>query len=158
MKEKVKEIMTRNVITVQEDDSVLEVAQVFKTKKVAGAPVLNEREELVGVVSEADILKLLDTYHWYTPILTTLDILHLHEEEQHDIQQDIEKAGATLIREIMSKEPETVSPDTLIDDAAQIMYLTGFNRLPVLDETGALVGIVTRADILTSLYEQVEGE
>jgi CBS domain-containing protein len=156
MKEKVGEIMTRDVITVREDDSVLGVAQVFKTKKVAGAPVLNEREELVGVVSEADILKLLDTYHWYTPILTTLDILHLHEEEQHDIQQDIEKAGATLIREIMSKEPETVSPDTLIDDAAQIMYLTGFNRLPVLDETGALVGIVTRADILTALYEQVE--
>ena len=158
MKEKVEEIMTRDVITVHEDDSVLEVAQVFKTEKVAGAPVLNEREELVGVVSEADILKLLDTYHWYTPILTTLDILQLHQEEPHDIQQDIEKAGATQIREIMSKEPETVSPDTLIDDAAQIMYLTGFNRLPVLDETGALVGIVTRADILTSLYEPTEGE
>ncbi len=158
MKEKVEEIMTRDVITVHEDDSVLEVAQVFKTEKVAGAPVLNEREELVGVVSEADILKLLDTYRWYTPLLTTLDILQLHQKEPRDIQQDIEKAGATLIREIMSKEPETVSPDTLIDDAAQIMYLTGFNRLPVLDETGALVGIVTRADILTSLYEPTEGE
>ncbi len=158
MKEKVGEIMTRNVITVREDDSVLEVAQVFKTKKVAGAPVLTERGELVGVVSEADIVKLLDTYHWFTPILTTLDILHLHEEEHHDIQQDIERAGATQIREIMSKDPETVTPDTVIDDAAQLMYLTGFNRLPVLDETGALVGIVTRADILASLYEQVEGE
>lgn len=158
MKEKVEEIMTRDVITVHEADSVLEVAQVFKTKKVAGAPVLNEREELVGVVSEADILKLLDTYHWYTPLLTTLDILQLHQKEPRDIQQDIEKAGATLIREIMSKDPETVSPGTLIDDAAQIMYLTGFNRLPVLDENGALVGIVTRADILTSLYEQMEGE
>jgi CBS domain-containing protein len=158
MKENVEEIMTRDVITVHEADSVLEVAQVFKTEKVAGAPVLNEREELVGVVSEADILKLLDTYRWYTPILTTLDILQLHQKEPRDIQQDIEKAGATLIREIMSKEPETVSPDTLIDDAAQIMYLTGFNRLPVLDETGALVGIVTRADILASLYEQVEEE
>lgn len=150
--------MTRDVITVQEDDSVREVAQVFKTKKVAGAPVLNERKELVGVVSEADILKLLDTYRWYTPILTTLDILQLHQKEPQDIQQDIENAGATRIREIMSKAPETVSPDTLIDDAAQIMYLTGFNRLPVLDETGALVGIVTRADILASLYEQVEVE
>ncbi|HDS46034.1 MAG TPA: CBS domain-containing protein [Methanomicrobia archaeon] len=158
MKEKVAEIMTRDVITVQETDSVLEVAQVFRTKKVAGAPVLNERAELVGVVSEADILKLLDTYRWYTPILTTLELLQLHQKEPRDIQQDIEKAGATQIREIMSKDPETVSPDTVIDDAAQIMYLTGFNRLPVLDESGALVGIVTRADILASLYEQLEGE
>jgi CBS domain-containing protein len=153
MKEKVEEIMTRQVVTVTENDSVRDVAQVFRANKIAGAPVLNDQEEVVGVISEADILRLLDTYHWYTPILTTLDILHLHEEKSHDIQQDIEKAGAMNVKEIMSKKPQTVSPDALIDDAAEIMHTTGFNRLPVVDETGTLVGIVTRADILASLYE-----
>ena len=153
MKEKVKEIMTRQVVTVRENDSVRDVAQVFKTNKIAGAPVLNDQEEVVGVISEADILKLLDTYRWYTPILTTLDLLHLHEEQAHDIQQDIETAGAMKVNEIMSKKPRTVSPDTFIDDAAEMMHTTGFNRLPVIDETGTLVGIVTRADILASLYE-----
>jgi CBS domain-containing protein len=153
MKEQVEEIMTREVVTVTENDSLVDVAQVFKANKIAGAPVLNDQEEVVGVISEADILKLLDTYHWYTPILTTLDILHLHEEQSHDIQQDIEKAGAMKVKEIMSKKPRTVSPDTLIDDAAQIMHTTGFNRLPVVDETGMLVGIVTRADVIAALYE-----
>jgi len=154
MKEKVEEIMTRKVITVKETDSLQDVATVFKANKISGAPVLNDQEEVVGVVSEADILKVFDNFHWYAPILTTLDILHLHEEQSHDIQQDIEKAGAMKVEEIMSKNPETISPDTSIDDAAQIMHSTGFNRLPVVDGEGTLVGIVTRADIIASLYEK----
>jgi CBS domain-containing protein len=153
MKERVGEAMTRDVITVNESDSVADVAQLFRTKKISGAPVLNDREELVGVVSEADILKLLDMFHWYTPLLTTLEILHRHGENVHNIQEDIEEAGRTRVNEIMSKNPETVSPDTLIDDAALIMYSTGFNRLPVVNKTGKLVGIITRADIIASLYE-----
>ncbi|MDI6885906.1 MAG: CBS domain-containing protein [archaeon] len=153
MKERVDEAMTRNVITVNENDSVADVAQLFRTKKISGAPVLNDREEVVGVVSEADILKLLDMFHWYTPLLTTLEILHRHGENVHNIREDIEEAGRMRVKEIMSKNPETVSPDTLIDDAALIMYSTGFNRLPVVDRTGKLVGIITRADIIASLYE-----
>lgn len=154
MKEKVEEIMTRNVIAVKEDDSVQDVATVFKTNHIAGAPVVNDRGEVVGVISEADILKVLDTFRWYTPIVTTLDLLHIHGEKSHDIQRDIEKVGTMSVKEVMSPNPETVAPDTFIDDAAQIMHSTGFNRLPVVDETGKLVGIVTRADIVASLYEE----
>lgn len=153
MKEKVEEIMTRTVITVHENDSVLDVAQVFKANKIAGAPVLNDKEEVVGVISEADILKILDDSHWYTPIFNALYYLHLYGDEVHDIEQDVEKARALKANEIMSKDPQTVPPDALIDDAAHIMHATGFNRLPVVDETGRLRGIVTRADILASLYE-----
>jgi CBS domain-containing protein len=58
------------------------------------------------------------------------------------------------VEEVMSTNPETISPDTSIDDAAQIMHATGFNRLPVMDGDGTLVGIVTRADIIASLYEK----
>lgn len=153
MKEKVEEIMARNVITVNENDSLRDVATVFKANEIAGAPVVNDQEEVVGVVSEADILKVLGTFHWYTPLLTTMDLLQHHSEISQDIQRDIEKAGEITVKEIMSKEPRTIPPDALIDDAAQIMHSTGFNRLPVVDETGKLVGIVTRADIIASLYE-----
>lgn len=153
MKEKVEEIMTRNVITAKENDSVLEVATVLKENKIAGVPVLNEREEIVGVISEADILKLLDNFHWYTPIFTAHDLIHLFGEDLHDIQQDIEKASKMKVKEVMSKNPKTISQDALIDDAAQIMHSTGFNRLPVVDGSGKLVGIIARADIIASLYD-----
>jgi CBS domain-containing protein len=153
MKERLEEIMTRQVVTVQENDSIADVVAIFRAHKIAGAPVLNDQGRVVGVVSQADIVKLLDTFRWYTPLLTTLDLLHLYEAKPHDVQQDIEKAGQMRVKEIMSRDPETVLPDALIDDAAQIMYITGYNRLPVVDQTGALVGIVTRADVVASLYE-----
>ncbi|MFZ2070890.1 MAG: CBS domain-containing protein [Halobacteriota archaeon] len=153
-KEKVEEIMTREVITVLDSDSLLDVASVLKERKIAGVPVLNDREEVVGVISEADILKLLDNFHWYTSIFTIHDLIQLFGEDLEDIQQDIEKASKMKVKEVMSKNPETISPDALIDDAAQIMHTKGFNRLPVVDSDGKLVGIVTRADIIASLYEE----
>jgi CBS domain-containing protein len=153
MKERVEEIMTRDVITVNENDTVLTVADIFKENKIAGAPVVNDRGEVVGVVSEADIVKLLDTFHWYTPLFNVVDLFQKRKEELHDIKQDIEQASKMKVNDMMAKKPKTVTPDTLIDDAAMIMHSTGFNRLPVVDEKGKLVGIVTRADILASLYE-----
>jgi CBS domain-containing protein len=153
MKKKVEEIMTKEVITAKENDTLLEVASVLKENKIAGVPVLNEQEEVVGVVSEADVLKLLENFHWYTSIFTAHDLMHVFGEDLHDIQQDIEKASKMKVKDVMSKNPRTIPPDTLIDDAAQIMHSTGFNRLPVVDEKGKLVGIVARADIISSLYE-----
>ncbi len=154
MKKKVEEIMTKEVITAKENDSLLDVAAVLKEKKIAGVPVLNEREEVVGVVSEADVIKLLENFHWYTSIFTAHDLMNIFGEDLHDVQQDIERASKMKVKDVMSKKPKTVPPDTLIDDAAQIMHSTGFNRLPVVDETGKLVGIVARADIIASLYEK----
>jgi CBS domain-containing protein len=153
MKEKVEEIMTRDVITVTENDTVLHVVNVLRENSIAGVPVVNDREEIVGVVSVSDILKLLDDFHWYTPFFSAMDILHLHSDELEDVKRDIEEVSEMKVKDAMSKNPKTIAPDTLIDDAAQIMYSTGFNRLPVLDEKGKLVGIVARADIITSLCD-----
>jgi CBS domain-containing protein len=153
MKEKVEEIMTRDVITATENDTVLQVVNVLRENSIAGVPVVNDREEIVGVVSVSDILKLLDDFHWYTPFFSAMDILHLHSDELEDVKRDIEEVSEMKVKDAMSKNPKTIAPDTLIDDAAQIMYSTGFNRLPVLDEKGKLVGIVARADIITSLCD-----
>jgi len=154
MKKKVEEIMTKEVITAKENDTLLDVATVLKENKIAGVPVLNAQEEVVGVVSEADILKLLENFHWYTSIFTAHDLIHIFGEDLHEIQRDIEKASKTKVKDVMSKNPRTISPYALIDDAAQIMHSTGFNRLPVVDSNGKLVGIVARADIVASLYER----
>ncbi|MGB3458711.1 MAG: CBS domain-containing protein [Halobacteriota archaeon] len=153
MKEKVEEIMTRDVITATENDTVLNIVNVLRENSIAGVPVVNDQEEVIGVVSVSDILKLLDDFHWYTPFFSAMDILHLHSDELEDVKRDIEEVSEMKVKDAMSKNPKTIAPDTLIDDAAQIMYSTGFNRLPVLDEKGKLVGIVARADIITSVCD-----
>ncbi len=146
--EKVEEIMTRDVVTVKESHTLMEAAKIIRERKVSGAPVLNEEGDVVGVLSEADVLKVLGDHPWHS----LNRILHLHEQEQ-DIQEDIERMSETRVKEVMSKHPQIVDSDNLINDAASIMHSTGYNRLPVVDNSGKLVGIVTRADILTSLQE-----
>ncbi|MDY6964630.1 MAG: CBS domain-containing protein [Halobacteriota archaeon] len=153
MKMKIEEIMTKDVISVKEDDTLLKVASVFKENNVAGVPVIDDGGNVVGVISEADILKVLEDFQWYTPLFKTLDFLGLHEEKLHDIEEDIKKASDMKVRDVMSKIPKTIRPDDLIDDAAMIMRSTGFNRLPVVDRDKKLVGMVARADIIASLYD-----
>lgn len=146
--EKVEEIMTRDVVTVKENHTLMEAAKIIRERKVSGAPVLNEEGDIVGVLSEADVLKVLGDIPWYS----LNKILHFQEQEQ-DIQQEMEKMDEIKVREVMSKHPQTVDSDNLIYDAASIMHSTGYNRLPVVDNRGKVVGIVTRADILASLQE-----
>ena len=153
MKMKVEEIMTEEVVTVDENDQLPDVLSVFKESRIAGAPVINKDGEVVGVISEMDVLKVFEDFQWYTPLFRAMDILHLHEDKLHDVEQDINRASEMKVKDIMSKRPKTLKPDDYIDDAAMIMQSTGFNRLPVVDEEGKLEGIVTRSDILASLYD-----
>ena len=153
MKTKIEEIMSKDVISVKKSAPLLKVASLFKENKIAGIPVINDEKKVVGIISEADILKVLEDFQWYTPIFKTLDFLGLHEEKLHDIEQDIKKASQMKVKDVMSKNPRTIRQDDLIDDAAMIMHSTGFNRLPVVDDGGKLVGIVARSDIIASLYD-----
>ncbi|MDY6958191.1 MAG: CBS domain-containing protein [Halobacteriota archaeon] len=153
MKMKVEEIMTKEVVTVEESDSLPEVISVFNEIKIAGTPVINKSGKVVGVISEMDILKIFEDFQWYSPLFKAMDILHLHDETLNDVEADIKRASEMKVGDIMSKSPRTIKPDDYIDDAAMIMRSTGFNRLPVVDEEGKLKGIVTRSDILASLYD-----
>lgn len=147
--DKVEEIMTRDVVTVKEDHTLMEAAKTIRERNVSGAPVLNEEGGVVGVLSEADVLKVLGDIPWHS----LNKILHFQEQEQEqDTQREIERMSETRVKEVMSKHPQTVDSDNLINDAASIMHSTGYNRLPVVNR-GELVGIVTRADILDSLQE-----
>lgn len=125
----------------------MEAAKIIREKNVSGAPVLNKEGDIVGVLSEADVLGFLGDLPWYS-----LNKVLLQEQEQ-DIQQDIERLSETRVNEVMSKHPQTAGPESLINDAISIMHSTGYNRLPVIDENNKLIGIVTRADILASLQE-----
>ncbi|MFO7966861.1 MAG: CBS domain-containing protein [Archaeoglobaceae archaeon] len=146
--EKVEEIVTTDVVTVKENHTLMEAAKIIRERNISGAPVLNEEGDVVGVLSEADVLKVLGELPWYS----LNKILHLQEQAQ-DTKHEVEKMNQIEVREVMSKHPQTVDSDDLINDAASIMHSSGYNRLPVVDNSGKLVGIVTRADILASLQE-----
>lgn len=78
---------------------------------------MNEQGDLVGIISEADILKILDDFPWYASFSKILHIL-----EEHDVKRDIEKVSNMKVGEVMSKNPKIIKADDLVSDASLIMH------------------------------------
>ncbi|MEQ8352276.1 MAG: CBS domain-containing protein [Leptospiraceae bacterium] len=125
---KVEDYMARNVITFSPSMSVYAAIQVLLKNKIAGGPVIDEKGELVGILSEKDCLRLLtvETYH------------HLPNHE---------------VGEYMSTQIESISADASVVDAAERFRTESFRRLPVL-RNGKLVGQISRRDCLRAIVDE----
>ena len=156
----VADAMTTDVVTCAPDEEASVVARRLREEDVSGAPVV-EDESVVGVVSEADLLDLIDTRQedaniWlpspFEAIELPLRAFPWREwAEKHDLLKNtVRDIGETPVRGVMSKKPRTVSPPTPLDEAAGVMVRTGYNRLPVVEDD-ELVGIVTRGDVLDGI-------
>lgn len=110
-----KDIMTKRVVTVSPCTSVEELTELLAGKKISGVPVIDEKKQVVGIATEADVLA--------------------HPE-------------AETIEELMTKRVISVTPDTPIEEIAKVLAKKKIKRVPVIDEKGKLVGIVSRADIV----------
>ena len=146
MKEfKVKEIMTRLVVTMSPTDTIHQAAAKLAANGISGAPVL-ENGEVVGVVSESDIL------HAVAPSFpkrnrTFLELL----VSPHNLRPAHPPWGPLVGNVMSSLVVFKVSPEASIWEAASLIERKGVKRLPVVDSSGELVGIVSRADILRAM-------
>ncbi len=134
--------MSRDVISVKTTDTLMEVVKLMRDNHISGVPVLDESNKLRGIISESDILKLVE----YKPFL--VPFLELLEKHPGDMQDIVRTASKRKVVDVMSQPPIAVSPDTLISESALLMWNKKLNRLPVVDRNGNLLGIVTRADLL----------
>ncbi|NYT12000.1 MAG: CBS domain-containing protein [Methanomassiliicoccales archaeon] len=151
---KVEDIMTREVVTVAEKDTLQEVSKVFFERSISGAPVLDSTGEVVGMVSESDIVKSVKPYEerlkMIYPSLSFMSVTFEKNTEEKAIDDVVREVQHKTVREIMSRQVHTLSPDDPISKAVTMINEENVNRLPVIIE-GKLVGIVTRADILRCL-------
>ena len=141
--------MTVQVASVRKDTPFAAIAAALREYRVSAFPVLDEAGQVIGVVSESDLLaKLaLGGGEEGTPGMIA-GILHQHQ---------VEKARAVTAAELMTAPAATISPDDTLEDAARLMYVRKVKRLPVTDEAGHLVGIVSRADVL-AFYDRPDTE
>lgn len=133
----VASVMTRKVITVTPETSFKEAVRLLRLNRVSGMPVIDKSGQLVGIVSEADLLNKAEKRE---PDAYVLD------SRKHRL--DRSRAAALDVASAMSREVTTVRPDFPVARAAREMHARGFKRLPVVDENGRLVGIVSRGDLL----------
>ncbi|MDO8886396.1 CBS domain-containing protein [Candidatus Oleimmundimicrobium sp.] len=121
----VKEIMKKNVITVNENNSLDELADKFRKYNFHGFPVVDDEGKLSGIVTKKDLLKIYR-------------------------RQNLQSVFADQVRDIMVSPVVTVSPDNTISDVIDVMFEHAKRILPVVDD-GKLVGMICQRDIVIKI-------
>jgi CBS-domain-containing membrane protein len=134
----VSDVMTRPVLTARAATPVKELARIMVEHQISALPVLDEDDRLIGVVSEADVIlkqghQIPRQPHWW---------------ESPTQQTAVRRAAGDTARELMSAQPITIGPRASLAQAARLMSDHAVKRLPVVDDQGGLVGVVSRGDLL----------
>ncbi|MDN7024761.1 CBS domain-containing protein [Methanoculleus sp. FWC-SCC1] len=147
----VQDVMTKNPVVVPVEAPVREAARLLRTYRIGGLPVMRG-DELVGIITESDVLSLLDTGEisddlWLPSPLEIIEVPIREFINWERTKQALSDIGDMPIGEVMSSPAITIDAEADIEAAAALMLREGVARLPVVRE-GELVGIVTRADIV----------
>ena len=150
MPERISEIMDSSPVTVASDASVEDVVAALREHQLPGMPVVDADGRLVGIVTEADLVLPDDEGDLHIPHYVNLFGGTVFLESLHRFEDRLRKAFAASAEDMMTRDPDTVGPDTSVREAARLLHETGHNRLPVVED-GRLVGVVTRLDVLGAL-------
>lgn len=124
--------MTRRVITVDEDLNIFEAQQLMAENKIRHLPVTDENQRLIGIVTDRDIRSALP----YSFLKTST------------IQKEMDKFTALKVKDIMTKDPISISPTYTIQDALLLIQNSNVGALPVIDDNHRLNGIISVRDLL----------
>ena len=145
----VKDVMSTLPVWVSETASFREIAAKLRECRVSAFPVLDTHGTVTGVVSEADLLvkeAVLGEPGGVAGLLAGL----LHRAARA-------KAGAVTAADLMTSPAVTIGQDDTVEHAAKLMYDRNVKRLPVVDQGGRLVGIISRSDIL-AVFDRTDAE
>ena len=143
-----KDIMTREVISVDPVLPVEKLAALFYEKKIGGAPVIDADNNLLGVVTESDLIDQAKNIHIPTAVAILDSFLFLENPSKMD--QEIKKMAGRTVEDIYSKELVTVNVDTPLSEIATIMSEKKIHTVPVLED-GELSGVVGKSDLIRAI-------
>ncbi|HTX68735.1 MAG TPA: CBS domain-containing protein [Thermoleophilia bacterium] len=146
-----RDIMTSPAITVKAGLPVKDLVALFRDRRIGGAPVVDDDGRLIGIVTEGDLMAMdadIALPHYFEIFDS---IIYLESEKK--FRERVEKAAAASVEQLMTDgdKVKTVTPDDPARKAATLMSKHRFDRVPVVDDEGKVVGIVTRHDIMKIL-------
>ena len=144
---KAKDIMTTNPITVTPDMEIVNAAKTLLENRINGVPVI-DKGKLVGILCQSDLITQQKRFPMPS-VFTFLDGF-IPLQSNKDIERAVKKIAATVVRDAMTPDPATATPDTDIEEIASLMIDKSFHTIPVVDG-GKLVGIIGKEDILKTL-------
>ena len=144
----VGEIMTTQLITVTKETSVRELADLFTTRRVGSLPVVDADGNLLGIVTETDLVGQDKSLH--IPTVVSLFDWVIYLESDKKFEKELKKVTGQSVGDIYSAEVVTVAPGDPVCVAADIMTAQRVNAVPVV-EREKLVGIVSRIDLIRTM-------
>jgi CBS domain-containing protein len=144
--------MTQPVITAHPDYTLADVAHLFISRRISGVPIVDEQERLIGIVTEADFLRVLGvpSHHPTHNLWHTLEALFSHNLDL--------KEPDTCISDLMITDVITASPDQSVHDAMEEMKKHRINRIIVCDDKRQVIGILTRTDLVRIFFDRIRGK
>lgn len=142
---KAMDVMVRNVVTVTQDSSVAEAVQLLNDHDVSALPVVNDDDEVIGIISEADLIHREENgtgkhRPWWLEAVTPASTL----------AEEFAKSHGHKVGEVMSTDVVSASEDASLGEIANLLERHRIKRLPILKD-GKLVGIVSRSNLIQAL-------
>jgi CBS-domain-containing membrane protein len=133
----VADVMTRTVVAIGENAEFKEIVEAMRAAHVSALPVLDSEDHVIGVVSEGDLL------------VKEAAAVGQHEARRPRHPAGAEKAVEVLAVGLMTRPAVTIGRDATVAEAASLMSTRRVKRLPVVDDWCHLIGVISRADVLT---------
>lgn len=149
MAKTVADVMTANPISVTPEANLEVAIQLLAEHHIGGLPVIDAGGALVGVLSESDLMWQATGMDVPAYIMLLDSVIYLKSPKKYN--EELHKALGQSVQDVMTAKVITIRPDKTVREAAHLMHDKRIRRLPVVDDQGQVVGILTRGDIVREM-------
>ena len=146
----VREVMTTDVLSFRPSDTVETAARALSERRLGGAPVVDDDGVVVGLLEDDDLIVQDTRLHFPAVISVFGAYLELPSSVRH-FETDLRKAVGATVADVMDADAPTCRPDDTLETVATVLHERGLSRMPVIDDDGRLVGIVSRGDLVRAI-------
>ena len=147
----VAEIMDSEPVAVGPKDDVRSVLDALREHDLPGIPVVDGERRVLGIITESDLVISDEENDFHLPHYVNIMGGIVFLESMKHFEERARKAFAAQAVDLMTADPITIGPDDDAAEAGRLIASNHHNRLPVVDDEGRLVGVVTRVDVLAAL-------
>lgn len=149
LKKEVKAFMTKKVISITENQPIKKLFSLMDENGIVGVPVVNDVRQVVGMITETDLIEHFTTLETPRSINLLGGIVYL--DDPNDFNQHLKDQCAETVKDLMTQPAITIQESDNLSEAIDLMSEHQIGRLPVVNDKNELTGIITRSDVLHQL-------
>ncbi len=142
---KIKEVMVKDVVSIKPQENAYAAWEILTNMQISGLPVINAEGKLVGMFTEKEILA-----HMLPSYIEKVGKF-IYKENPKSTRNKFLEFKSMAVSQLMRREVVTTTEDATLCEVARIMLTQKARRMPVLDKSGTVVGMIARCDVLKAL-------